>query len=466
MRLKRNALSLLDLWIAGMSYMAPGFSLFFTTAVIAGFAGIHIPLMYLFAGLGVLCTGAALAEFSKLAPSAGSLQTFIQRGFGQTASIAGGLVLVIGYICLQGGVAILFGGWTAALLSRLGITLPWPLLTVVGVALCTGLMIRGVQISIRTTWLLFLIEFLLVLAISVAVLVQGGAHGLSGEPFSPAKVAALPLSGIALGMVFATFSFIGFEGSISFAEETPDPQRALPIAVMGGIVAMVCLYILATYAAVVAFGIDRITDLAGDPEPIRTMASQYAGPLVPLLEIAVWTSIVANLMAAGNANARILFNLGRERAMPAFIGRVHARFKTPHWAILVFMTLSAVPGLIAAPYWDYLTSFGNLAGFGALLTLLIYMIATAALPAFLRRRSIPLGQRPFAHLVVPVIGTAIWLIPLWGSVKPGQPFPFNLYSIMTLVLVVGAAIYGVVAARGARSHDTADLAVAPETHQR
>ncbi|MBL9036327.1 MAG: APC family permease [Rhodospirillaceae bacterium] len=450
--LNTNALSVMDLLIAGMSYMAPGFSLFFTTAVIASFAGIHIPMMYLFAGLGVLCTGAALSEFSKLAPSAGSLQTFIARGFGHRASVAGGLVLLVGYLCLQAGVAVLFGGWTAELLqSWFGITVPWTMLTVIGVGICTLMMVRGLALSIKATWILFLIEFILVLLISLAVVLQGGAEGNTAVPFSLSSLGNVEMSAIAFGMVFATFSFVGFEGAISFAEETPEPKRALPVAVMGGIVAMVGLYILATYAAAVGFGAGRIGDLAQDPEPIASLAHRYASVLEPFLRFAVWTSIVANLMAAGNANARILFNLGREGALPSFIGKIHPRFQTPYLAVALFMALTLAPGLIAAPHWDYLAAFGNIAGFGAMLALLIYMTATAALPFYLRRHGIRLMERPFAHIVVPTLGTAIWLIPLWGTLQPGQPFPFNIYPLLAAALIVAAALYAMVSARKGRS---------------
>ena len=451
-KLNSGALSVLDLLIAGMSYMAPGFSLFFTTAVIASFAGIHIPMMYLFAGIGVLCTGAALSEFSKLAPSAGSLQTFVARGFGRRPSIAAGLVLLVGYICLQAGVAVLFGGWTSELLHAwFGIEIAWPILTIIGVAICTAMMIKGLALSIKATWALFLVEFILVLLIALAVVFQGGAEGMTAQPFSIASLGNLEMSAIAFGMVFATFSFVGFEGAISFAEETPEPKRALPVAVMGGIVAMVGLYIFATYAAAIGFGATNIDALAKDPEPIATMAHSYAGILEPFLRFAVWTSIVANLMAAGNANARILFNLGREGALPAFTAKIHPSFKTPHVAVILFMALTLAPGLIAAPSWEYLVAFGNIAGFGAMLALLVYMLSTAALPFYLRRQGIRLGERPFAHVVIPVIGTAIWLVPLWGTLQPGQPFPFNLYPAMAGGLIVLAIVYAMIVGGKGRS---------------
>lgn len=437
--LDKGALSTLDLLIAGMSYMAPGFSLFFTTAVIAGAAGIYIPMAYFFAGIGVLCTGAALAEFSRIAPSAGSLQVFLGRGFGPAASVAGGLVLLVGYICLQAAVAALFGGWTAQMLNHyVGIAIPWPILTVIGIAVCTFLMIRGVGLSIKATWILFLIEFVLVLLIALAVIVVGGKSGLPAAPLSLTGFFGMEGAAIGMALVFATFSFVGFEGAISFAEETPNPKKAMPVAVVGGVSIIALLYVFAMYAVVAGFGVDQMAAVAKDSEPVATLAGLYASPLKPLLEFAVWTSIVANMMAAGNANARILFNMARENMLPRSFGEVHSTYRTPARALILFMAITAVPGVLASfAGWDYLMSFGNIAGLGALLALLVYMAATLALPVFIMRQN-EHAARPFLHFVVPFAGAAIWLIPLWGALQPGQSFPFNLYPWIAVLLIIVA----------------------------
>lgn len=423
-----------------MSYMAPGFSFFFTTAVIAAAAGIHVPVTYVIAGLGVLCAGATFAEFSRRSPSAGSLQVFIGRGFGRKASVAGGLVLTVGYLCLQAGVLVLFGGWTARLLeSAFGLAVPWAVLSVVGGAALTVLMVRGVELSLKVTWVFFLVEFVLIVLVCGAVLLGGGDSGHTAAPFNVFDLQGPGLSGIAVGMIFAAFSFVGFEGSVSFAEETPDPRKALPVAVLGGVAAMVLLYVFGTYAAVIGFGTDNVDALGADPEPIATLAGMFAGPLKPVLEFAVLTSIVANLMAAGNANARILFNLGREQAVPAALGAVHPRYRTPHVAIVTFMLITFVPGLLAAPYWNYLDAFGAIAGFGALLALLIYMVATLALPFYARREG--LAVRVGTHLLIPVVGAGVWLLPIWGSLEPGQDFPFNTFPVLAALVIGAATLY-------------------------
>ncbi|MEJ7690806.1 MAG: APC family permease [Nocardioidaceae bacterium] len=444
--LQGNALSAKDLLIAGMSYMAPGFSFFFTTALVAASAGIFMPISYVLAGLGVLCTGYVFAEFSKFAPSAGALQVFVDRGFGRIASIGAGLVLLAGYLCLQTGVLALFGGWTSHLIDRaFGFEIPWPLLSVIGMVAVTALMVRGVQMSVRATWVLFLSEFVLVVLVAVVVLMRGGDSGLSAAPFHLTDLGDVGWSGIALGMVFCVFSFVGFEGAISFAEETPNPAKAMPIAVLGGVAVIAVLYVVGTYAAVVGFGIDNIDALAGDAEPISTLADRYSPILEPLLAVAVLTSIVANLTAAGNANARVLFNMGREGAVPAVLGRVESRYRTPAIAIVTFMLGTLILALAAATRWDYATSFGYIAGLGALLALLIYMLATVALPFYVIRSGQPL--RPVPHVFVPVLGAGIWLVPMWGTLKPGQSWPASIYPGIAIGLVVVVGLYAVARSR-------------------
>lgn len=438
--LNAGALSTLDLLIAGMSYMAPGFSLFFTTAVVAGFAGTHMPGVYVLAGFGVLCTGSTLGAFTRIAPGAGGLQVFVERAFGRSAAMVAGLVLATGYLFLQGAVTVLFGGWTAALIRRhAGIDLPWWFLGIAAVIVCTWLMIRGVGLSIKATWVLFLFEFALVSAVAGATLLQGGANGLEAAPLLPYDGAGPSLSALAAAMIYATFSFVGFEGAISFAEETPDPARAMPIAVVGGVAFVTLLYVLTTYAIVVGFGSDRIGDVPKTPEPLSVLAAAYAGPLGGLLDLAIWTSVVANLMAGGNANARLLFAMGRAGILPRRLSAIHPQHGTPAVAIVVFMAATLAPTVLSSIAGDYLAAFGILSGFGALLAILVYMAATLAFPVHLRRAGLPLAARPVSCLVVPAIGVGVWLIPLLGAVQPGQDYPFAVFP-WAAALVVSIAV--------------------------
>lgn len=438
--LDADALSTLDLLIAGMSYMAPGFSLFFTMAVVAGFAGVHMPGVYMLAGLGVLCTGATLGAFARLAPGAGGLQLFIEHAFGRSAGTAAGIVLAVGYLFLQGAVSVLLGGWTAALIHRhAGIDLPWPVLSILGVAACGWLMICGVGLSIKATWGLFLFEFALVLAVAAATLFQSGTAGLGTAPLLPSGSEGRGIPALALAMVYATFSFVGFEGAISFAEETPDPAKAMPVAVVGGIGVVSLLYVLTTYAVVVGFGADRFGDVAKSREPLSVLAAAYAGPLGALLDLAVWTSVVANMMAGGNANARLLFAMGRCGMLPGRLAGIHPLHGTPSSAIVVFLSATLVPTLLSAIAGDYLAAFGILSGFGTLLAILVYAAATIAFPVHQHRTGRSAAERPVARILVPAVGVGVWLVPLWGAAQPGQDFPADIFP-WAAALVLAASI--------------------------
>lgn len=202
---------------------------------------------------------------------------------------------------------------------------------------------------------------------------------------------------------------------------------------------MSTLYVIGTYAAVIGFGLGDLGALTADPEPVATLAARFAGPVEPILEFAVFTSVLANMMAAGNANTRILFNMGREGSVFGRLGSVHPRFRTPAFALVVFMTSTAVVCLLGAIAWDYQTSFGNVAGLGSLIAILIYMASTTAVPFYIKSKGLAL--KPWRHIVLPVVGAGVWLVPLWGSLKPGQTFPANLYPYLAAGVFILAGMY-------------------------
>lgn len=93
----------------------------------------------------------------------------------------------------------------------------------------------------------------------------------------------------------------------------------------------------------------------------------------------------------------------------------------------------------------YLTVFGNIAGMGALLAILIYMLATLALPFYVHHRGESL--RVWRHILIPAAGVGIWIVPLWGSLKPGQVFPANTYPVIALGVAAAAATYAILRRR-------------------
>lgn len=435
-RLTSGSLGTTHLAIASASYMAPAMSLFFTTALVAGYVGLNVPFVYIIASIGVLATANTIAQFSRKVPSAGSLQTFIAKGLGARMSATWGLVLVIGYICLQAGVITIFGSWTQDLLQTYAhVNVPWQFISIAGTAVFGYLMVRGIKVSAEATVALFVFEFIVLLVLGVVILARGGDHGINLAPFAP-DMGKIGSSFFAI--TYVGYAFIGFEGAASFAEEAKSPHRAIGVATYGGVIIVGLLFIFSTWTTVLGF--PSASALAGDAAPYSTVAVKFMGWAHVFVDVAGFTSIAANIMAAANANVRILFNLGREGVAPRYLGRVSSRHGTPQFAIWTFVGLCLAISLVLSLWWSALDVYAIISGFGSILALMVYLVCNASLIRFFARLRELSWWR---HVTIPLIGIAVWLLPLWGSLKPGQSFPYNRFPVLVAVVVVVSAAYSV-----------------------
>lgn len=148
--LKGNTIGFAAAMFMAFAILAPAFSLFGTTGPMAGEVGAPIPIVFIVVGLGILCTGNALVQFSRRYPSSGSFVTFISKGFGGRVGLISGVILIVAYTFATSAVLVLFGIWTQTVLAReLSINVPWWALSTcagVGLALVAA---RGLGISAR-----------------------------------------------------------------------------------------------------------------------------------------------------------------------------------------------------------------------------------------------------------------------------------------------------------------------------
>jgi len=451
-RLDRNVIGLAGALIIALAFMAPALSVFFTTPALVASTGAPIPLVYLVAMLGVLCTGNALAQFSRAYPSTGSFVTFISRGLGGPTGLVSAVILLAGYTLAASTVIDIFGSWTHDVLDRnLSIDVPWQILSVAGAVAFTIVAIRGLRISTSAAVLFFAFEVIVLLVVSVTILAKGGASGLSADPISPSAITSS--GGFGLAAVLAVYSFIGYEAAVPLAEETSNPRRNTPLAVLIAIVSLGLLYVFVTYSAVIGFGVDNLDELAGDSAAFDTLTERYLGGARVLVDLAGMTSIIGSALALLNVQPRILYNVSRAGFAPRALAQVHHRWRTPHRAILAFsVTITLIPLVLGAFGKDPLTIFAQVGTFGAFEIVLIYALVNVALIAHWLRTA--RTGRPLTHLVVPIVGVAAWGLPIYYALKPGQPSPFNYTWLAGVIpLVVGLAYLFV-----RRHSDTAMLA--------
>jgi amino acid transporter len=427
-----------------MANIAPAMSFYFSSALIATYAGVGSPLTILLAAIAIALLGNTLAEFSRSIPSTGSFITFIGKTFGPLMAVTTTIVVSLGYIIAVASVVDISGGWAQTILLKyFGINIPWQLLTLVFVGIVFYLLVRGVHLSTQWAGYFFAMEMIVLVLVSVIVLITHAAT-LSFTPFNPVNITG-GLAGLGLSFPIAIYMFIGWENSASLAEETNEPRRNVPRAIYSSILLMGISYLLFMYATVVAFNYD-VKALSASAVPFVDAAQKISGILAILAYIAGFTSIMSSMIAASNSQARLIFNAAREGMLPAWVAKIHSKWNTPWVSILVYLGVSLV--IVYAFGWttDPVTFFGDVATLGAIPISLVYLVSNVALPVYYRR----FHREEFSvlkHLVLPILGVLAIGFPLYQLVLPGQPAPFNLFPWISLGIIVVALLYAAILTR-------------------
>ncbi len=439
-RLERNAIGLAEIVMAGLVQIAPAFSVMFTAALIASLAGASVPLVFLLAMVGILATGNALAQFSRVWPSSGSFVTFISRAIHPLVGLPVAVTALLGYIIAFAGVYLFVGSYITSEMIKTdaaGMTQIVTVLFGIGVILPV---IVGLRVGIRLAMVLYAFEVLLIVAFTVAVLVQGGADGLSAEPFSFGDVG---LRGVALGFALAVLGFVGFEAPAPLAEESENPRRNVPLAIMIGIVVTGLLFVSASYAAVMAF--PSADAFAKDAAPFTTAAKEYIAPIGALVSWLLLSSVTGSYLAANTETARVIFSGAREGLWTRQLARIHPRYRTPWLAVIAFVAPSVALAVISTAFTDIGTASGFLATYGTLGIVLMYGMTNLALVVlWIREWRRGVTRHLITWLAVPVLGVAVMALPYWSTFQPGQASPYDKLPWLFPLLVAAGVVYTII----------------------
>ena len=437
-------LGLLGVLMPGLAQIAPAFNLFFTAGAMVALAGASIPLVFLISMVGMVATGSSLAQFASIYPSAGSFVTYIARAIGPRVATAVGVIAVLGYVIAFGGIYIFVGQYIVD--NVFGGPHVWgitQLVTILYGVLVTVPVIVGLRVGIRATVALYLFEVVLLLVVGIAILAHGGHDGLSATPFTwPHGSGA---KDIFVSFSLAVLAFGGFEASAPLAEETRNPRRNVPIAVLGSVIISGLIYVFGSYAIVTAFGADHPDVFAGDANPFHTATSAFIGFLAPVITWVFLSSVTSSYVAANTQTSRVIFAGARGGLWPKGLSVISGRFRTPWVAAVVFVAPSILIGVVSTAFTDPGTASGFLSTFGILGLVIMYVVADLALIVqWVRLRRAGTRKNPFLWVVVPVIGLVVLAIPIWGDLRPGQAAPFNALPWLTVVLIAVGVVYAVV----------------------
>lgn len=477
-RLGEPRLSLIDVVAQSVGFMGPVFSAALLIPLIVGVnaaakgGGLAAPLSVLLAGIGVFALGWIVAQYAKKIHAAGSVYDYVSAGLGKNVGAAAGWLYYGGTIILTTGLGVLVGGYVhdillPTLFTGSGGWLPIWLWDVIWAAALFLVLYLGVQISTRVQLTLALVSLVVVLIFFVKVIIDVGGDNDFGKAFTPSS-SPDGWSGIFFGVLYGVLIFVGFESAANLAEETHNPKREIPRAVLGAVVVVSAFYLVASYAYVAGFGfsLDAIGAAAAGI-PLFALASPEAAGgygsdlILKLIVSVVLLDIFAVGVGASVASTRGVFALARDRRLPAPFASVAKRYGTPLGAIIVLMVVQAV-FIIASETSDTLLSLPQLphyfsvfiwaATFGGFALLIVYLLMSVGAINGLADHSNKAGL-----WIAVILGVAITGAGIFGSFyKVTSP---TLIAPWAAVLwgLLGVVVMFAVKGREPASHVIGDL---------
>jgi APA family basic amino acid/polyamine antiporter len=414
-------------------------------------AGPALILSFILLGSVCALAGLCYAELASMIPQAGSAYAYSYATLGEFIAWIIGWDLILEYAIGNIAVAIAWSGYFNSLLTAFGIHLPdWlthgyrtallssdpaihallqtapriagvPILLNVPAAVIvlaiTALLYVGVRESARANNAMVVVK-LLVLGLFVGL----GVWHINPEHYRP--FAPNGWTGIHQGAAIIFFAYIGFDAISTAAEETKNPQRNMPIGILGGLAVCTLIYVI---VGIVATGIVPYQQLkAADP---LAQALELAG-----LPIASWfvafgavVSLTAVLLVFQYGQPRIFFAMARDGLLPRWASKIHPKYRTPHITTMVTGLAVALGSLVADENEIYdLTNIGTLSAF-----------AIVCIGVLVLRYKDPSRARPFR---VPVI----WAVSLLGAgacVYTMSGLPTQAWERFGIWLLIGAAFY-------------------------
>ncbi|MBJ7258544.1 MAG: APC family permease [Chthoniobacterales bacterium] len=396
--------------------------------IVASLAGAIAPLAVLLAALGMLAFSLVVAFYASETGGAGAMGDYIARAWGRTAGAAALGIYVISLLFSgAAGFTIALGQLTSDLfLSGLGWDFPWWLGAVIVCVSAWLLNVRGAATATRAQLVIVGISAVPFVLTAAAVVIQAGeANTLAVFSWSN------PQGGDLFGaLLFCILLFGGFETAGALAEETTNPRRNIPLALVGTVGLAALLLVFCTYAGTIYYGPDQAAKSWGQMiNGYAVMAGKTLGPWAAWwIRLAVIVDFAATCIGFTAAASRGIYALARGGLLPRGLSAT-SRGGAPRAAanaVFVCALLTVAAGLLVPAGQRYDTLFVTATAQALLLVIVYTALALGALRLMIRG-----GQRqPAWRWFVFPLAAVVPLLALYGTFSPfpGYPERFGLYG--------------------------------------
>jgi len=398
-------------------------------------AGPGIILSFVVAGAACACAALCYAELAAMIPVAGSAYTYGYATLGEIVAWIIGWDLILEYMV---GASLVSIGWSAYLVNFVDhivgpfgwkvdhrfVAAPWgdqpgffnlPALLIV--LFLSWLLVRGIKESSRVNTVMVVIKLIVILVF--IALASWYIKPSNWTPFMP-----FGFGGVMTAAAIVFLAYVGFDAVSTTAEEAVNPQRDLPIGIIGSLVVSTVLYVA---VAAIMTGVVPYQQL-GVADPVALVLNVLEMPWASMLiSVGALAGITSVLLVLLMGQPRILFAMSRDGLLPPLLSRVHARYRTPYLTTLITGCVVAVSAA--------LTPINVVAELCSIGTLFAFVIVSAGVIVLrYSRGDVP---RPFKVPLFP-------LVPALGIVLCSYlmiSLPGVTWLRFAVWLVIGLVIY-------------------------
>jgi amino acid transporter len=468
-KLQSKAVGLVGVIFLAVTGAAPMSAMLGNVPFAAGYGiGTYTPAAFLLATVVLTIFSIGYAAMAARVSSVGGFYSFISQGLGREVGMSAGFTSLACYSIFEAsltGLFAFFGNkWLA---DHFGINVPWVVLALAMIAVIAVLSIRDVKLSAKILGVALVAEVAILVIFVLGVVSAKTGTSFSIESLNVFKVytplaeqtvgtVAIPAGAAAVGVFMAFWSWVGFEMAPNYAEESTDPKRNIPRALMYSVIGLGIFYTIVSWCAVSAYPTQADMAAKAFSDGVNfylTPIQQFVGGWAyELMFILILTSSFACGMAFHNTAARYMYSLAREGVLPNALAETHDHHKSPHKASLLQSILAAAWVLLYGIGYGFDDPSGQawlgvytlFAVLGTGLLLVLQAIVSLAIYLWFKKNG---GGNVFTTVIAPLVSVVVqlWLVytlianlgTLGGTNSFAQSIPYLGLAIIVIGLIWG-----------------------------